>query len=750
MTKQSRISYVKKWVSLFLVMTLVITGMPLTTTSIFAKEDTDKGRFLVVYEEEKPDSLSRSFKIAAEDSLGQVEIISQGKEQIVVVEDTRLNIISSLKNKKILALEADQAISLLADQDLEQPQKPKAANRPAGKEDREEEGEAENSRKIEEKEEAESPQTGENTEKKPEESPKAKERAEDQTDPSKIEGKKPEDLAESPEISLPEEGEKIDHILQQYMSQSKGKNMKIALIDSGVDTDHTGIVLAGGHSFIDSAYDRDENGHGTGLAGLIKGYQTADGETFAGLAPQADLYSLKVLDAAGRGYYSQVIKALDWARQEKIDIVIMAFGAREYSAILHRAIQKAYFQDMLLVAAGGKGDDQVYYPAAYTEVMAVGSSSRDQILYHYTNKDLVEIYAEGDDLPSIQPLGRAIKGRGSSYSATLIGAVAAGLWSKDPGLNAREIRGLVKKAARVIEVGGESYLLADGQKAHALQDQGEVPVAKDYDSEVKEEGIEKPEENPQVSSLAEIRLSASSIKIWESLSVNVKFAHNYSRAVAKLTWLGSYYREKAGSNQSVEIKNIKGQYKEKTSDDPSEYIGPSYEFKFAPTYNRGDYGIGIELYEEEDENSLARERYYLSDDIFMFGSDLYIPYFKLGSQKDIILGKESLKGEVGIRNYQDWSSEPISPTHYSIDYPTDVEVEFYAVKNNSTDFTLPSREELLKEKAEYEKFLQSNPDKLKYAGLSRPIKYLSSQQVLKKDLEKNKLAVVNFEWTPAR
>ncbi len=227
--KKHYLEYSKKLFSLVLVLALIVTSMPSTFfTPVFADEYTQKGRFLVAYEKgtyEVNDSLLRSVSNKEEseqnNKVKNGEIISEGEENIALVNDSKMGISSTFRKDKILAIEEDSVVLLLDD---------------------------------------------ENTE------------------------------------VLAEETEEVKNSLDKYIIDSKGENIKIALIDSGVNTENTGIILAGGKSFIDDNYDVDENGHGTSLAGIIKGYESVDGTKFEGLAPNAELYSLKVLNEDGKGW----------------------------------------------------------------------------------------------------------------------------------------------------------------------------------------------------------------------------------------------------------------------------------------------------------------------------------------------------------------------------------------------------------------------------------------------------------------
>lgn len=98
-----------------------------------------------------------------------------------------------------------------------------------------------------------------------------------------------------------------------------------------------------------------------------------------GVAPDAQLYAVKVLDAYGNGYISDIIEGIDWAVQNNMDVVSMSLGTRTYSRALNDSTANAYNAGILLVAAAGNnGDgnlstDDVLYPAKFDSVIAVSA-----------------------------------------------------------------------------------------------------------------------------------------------------------------------------------------------------------------------------------------------------------------------------------------------------------------------------------------------------------------------------------------
>lgn len=95
---------------------------------------------------------------------------------------------------------------------------------------------------------------------------------------------------------------------------NKGTGVKVVIMDTGLDYTHPDLDAnyKGGYDFVNSDTDpMDDNGHGTHVAGIVAAEDNEVG--VVGVAPEAHLYALKVLDATGVGYWSDVIAALEWS-----------------------------------------------------------------------------------------------------------------------------------------------------------------------------------------------------------------------------------------------------------------------------------------------------------------------------------------------------------------------------------------------------------------------------------------------------
>jgi subtilisin family serine protease len=192
----------------------------------------------------------------------------------------------------------------------------------------------------------------------------------------------------------------------------------------------------------------DDNGHGTHTAGIAAALDNDDG--VVGVAPGARVWSVKVLDAAGSGTYSDVICGLDWvaANAGTIDVVNLSLsgeGGEDSNPPFHTAVSNVVNAGVVVVvAAGNQGTDAASrVPASFNEVLTVSGLSdadgqpggfggrtcfglNDDAFLIFSNFGHdVDIMAPGDCILSLQPQGGPIRESGTSEASPHIaGAVA--------------------------------------------------------------------------------------------------------------------------------------------------------------------------------------------------------------------------------------------------------------------------------------------------------------------------------------
>jgi serine protease AprX len=169
---------------------------------------------------------------------------------------------------------------------------------------------------------------------------------------------------------------------QQAWTDATGKGVTVAVMDTGI-ADHpdlAGSVVARVDFVGDGATLADPSGHGTFVAGLI----AAHGSRFQGVAPDARLISLRVLDQNGRGTMHSVLAAFDWLLDNRvamrIKVLNLSFGAPQRSTyhreLLAGVVESAWFAGVTVVAAAGNdgpSGGSVVMPGADPFVVTVGS-----------------------------------------------------------------------------------------------------------------------------------------------------------------------------------------------------------------------------------------------------------------------------------------------------------------------------------------------------------------------------------------
>lgn len=215
---------------------------------------------------------------------------------------------------------------------------------------------------------------------------------------------------------------------------NKGSGVKVAVIDTGADYTHPDLDAnyAGGHDFVNDDTDpMDDNGHGTHVSGTVAAED--DDVGVVGVAPEASLYALKVLDAGGSGYWSDVIAALQWAVDNDIQVTNNSYGSGSDPGItVKEAFDNSAAAGVLHVAAAGnsgnppgKGDN-VGYPARYGSVIAVAATDKNDERARFSSTgDAVELAAPGVAINSTKPGGGYVEYNGTSMASPHVAGTAA-------------------------------------------------------------------------------------------------------------------------------------------------------------------------------------------------------------------------------------------------------------------------------------------------------------------------------------
>lgn len=186
-----------------------------------------------------------------------------------------------------------------------------------------------------------------------------------------------------------------------------GSGATVAVLDTGLalgGKDGIGCVLSGYDMVNDDADPHDGDGHGTHVAGTIAAH-TNNAIGVAGLAYDACIMPIKVLDDTGRGGFAEIADGLIFAVNNGADVINMSLGiSARYKIfndpVLDPALDYAYANDVTVVCAAGNDGNRknVSYPASYLTTIAVGATDYENNLVRYSNRGTgLDIMAPGGD-----------------------------------------------------------------------------------------------------------------------------------------------------------------------------------------------------------------------------------------------------------------------------------------------------------------------------------------------------------------
>jgi serine protease len=181
-----------------------------------------------------------------------------------------------------------------------------------------------------------------------------------------------------------------------------GDGVVVAVVDTGVSGDGSDGFsrLLDGKDYVDDDNDADdENGHGTHVAGTIA-QATDNGIGVAGIAPGAAILPVRVLDADGSGFTSDVVAGILYAVSEGADVINLSLGSTAPSTAEELALAAAVDAGVLVVAATGNdgSDSALNYPAVYDDAVAVAATDYNDSRTSYSNAGAgVDLAAPGGD-----------------------------------------------------------------------------------------------------------------------------------------------------------------------------------------------------------------------------------------------------------------------------------------------------------------------------------------------------------------
>jgi subtilisin len=228
-----------------------------------------------------------------------------------------------------------------------------------------------------------------------------------------------------------------------------GRGVTVAIIDSGVEVDHPALggrvvrslrvdPASDGPRVVDDPAATDLVGHGTACAGIIHG-----------IAPAADLISIRVLGADNRAGGPAFAAALGWAIEQRFSIVNLSLSSRSEAMAerFHELADEAYFSNTLLVAAANNVIG-ASYPSLFAAVVSVAAHDvGDPDVWFYNPSPPVEFGAHGLDVDVAWRGGTRIRATGNSFAAPHLAGRAALIRARHPDASPFEVKTMLAATA---------------------------------------------------------------------------------------------------------------------------------------------------------------------------------------------------------------------------------------------------------------------------------------------------------------
>ena len=236
--------------------------------------------------------------------------------------------------------------------------------------------------------------------------------------------------------------------VNEYFNFATGKNAKVGVIDSGWDYSLSDTRIKKGIGLVDPNDElslkvtdnfNDENGHGTSCTDLI-----------LRIAPDAEIYPVKVFGKRIETSVNILIEAINWSLDNNLKVLNFSLGTILSEALepLYKACELARREGLIIISANSNIKDQFSYPAIFENAIGVELGNINDLFgYDYRSDEAVECVAKGsfDDVCSLD--ARRISSSGNSFAAPVIAGIVSLIIQNYPNYNLDNIRYLLHKFA---------------------------------------------------------------------------------------------------------------------------------------------------------------------------------------------------------------------------------------------------------------------------------------------------------------
>ncbi|MFI9773406.1 S8 family peptidase [Streptomyces sp. NPDC051956] len=259
------------------------------------------------------------------------------------------------------------------------------------------------------------------------------------------------------------------HAPEAWAAGYDGKGTKVAVLDTGVDTDHPDLKgrVAESKNFTDSPDATDHQGHGTHTTSTVGGSGAASDGKKRGVAPGTSLLNGKVLNDSGSGATSWIIAGMQWAVDQGADVVSMSLGnpaqtdCTDPMATATEELAQSSKNTLFVIAAGntGPGNNTVSSPGCAPSVLTVGAVDRDDSTASFSSRGPAygshtlkpEITAPGVGISAAAAGGRGVYAyqsmSGTSMATPHVAGAAAIVKQRHPDWNAQQIKAALVSSA---------------------------------------------------------------------------------------------------------------------------------------------------------------------------------------------------------------------------------------------------------------------------------------------------------------
>jgi len=229
-----------------------------------------------------------------------------------------------------------------------------------------------------------------------------------------------------------------------------GRGVRVAVVDSGIDTEHPDLkgkvkasveaVAEDGRIEFRPSISGDQAGHGTACAGII-----------ASVAPDADLYSVKVLGPKASGSGDMFLVGLDYAIKQKFRVINLSLGTtkRDFFGPLHDLLDRAYQSGSIVVSAA---NNLPYpsYPSIFSSsvVSVVKRAGGDPFNFGYRYGQIIELVAPGVEVTTTWPGGGHRQLTGNSFACPYIVGIIALMMEAYPNLTPFQVKTILYTIAQ--------------------------------------------------------------------------------------------------------------------------------------------------------------------------------------------------------------------------------------------------------------------------------------------------------------